>query len=244
MKVYELTDDINELISLNLGKSFYKKMLNKYENLELQDDGLLSILSFEIKKHFPICKHDEYIKKIFSLLLSNNCDVNMQIKLAEIFNENFHDTQYKTKLYNFLLSEVITVFEHIKLFDLHRKMFDTNNSLIQMEEEVLLNEIEKEDIDSLELFLIGISYNQINRLKKANRCIEGCFNQFKKIKDINKMNNIIYKIQEYCRIEKDICFRQGDWLTTFDDKLFKIFRSHKDYEKFHSKRSKLYEQLL
>lgn len=245
MKIYEELDYMSEFKEYDfIDQKFKNTMLDKYSNLEVQYNTFFRILSYEIVNRFPIYKHEEYLKEIFTHIVSMSSDVNTHIQLADTFNQYSHDTEYKEKVFKFLLFKVATPFEHIKLFDLHRKMFDTSKSIVQMEEKVLLNEIANDATECFEIFCIGISYYQLDKLKKANKCIEKGFTILKNIDDVNMIYNIVYKFQEYCKSEKNICFRQGGWLTNFDDRLLKILHSHKGFEEYFNKKSELYTELF
>jgi len=233
MTFYTLLEDLEgfEIFSF-IDQGFERIIINKYINLDPEIDAILNIVLYEIVQYYPICKHEEYIKEVFGFILSSTSNIYTIMKLVNVYNKYSHDTKYKETLYKFMLFKIATPYEHIKLFDLHRKMFDTSRNIIKMEEEILLNEISNNTTECIDLLYLGISYYQIENLEKANKFINKGLKLFQNIDDVNTLNNIIYKIQEYCTNEKNICFLYDVWLKNLVDKMYMIFRKHKNYDEY------------
>lgn len=233
MTFYDLLENIEnfEMFSF-IDQGFERIIINKYINLDLEIDATLNIVLHEIVQYYPICKHEEYIKEIFEYIFSSTSNIYTIMKLVNVYYKYSNDTKYKETLYKFMLFQVDTPYEHIKLFNLHRKMFDTSRNIIRMEEEVLLNEISNNTTECIDLLYLGISYYQIENLKKANKFINKGLKLFQNIDDVNTLHNIIWKIEEHCTNEKNICFFYDVWLKNFEDKLYTIFREHKNYHEY------------
>lgn len=194
MTFYTILEDFDNYESLAfIDKGFESIIINKYLNLELNADAMFDIVAYEIEKYYPIRNHEEYIKKIFKCFNSQNSDINSLLSLVDAYSQYSNNTEYKQTLYQYMKFQVATVFEHIKLFDLHRKMFDTKKDDIINEEQILLAEINNKTSDCFELFCIGISYYQLHQIKIADQYIQQGLEIFARHDDINLLSNIINK---------------------------------------------------